>query len=45
VAADQPEDVRIKLATFLKQVPSRIRHSHNGDRPTYPAAQSVPSWS
>src|SRR5438876_9414397 len=27
LAAGEPEPVRIKLATFLKQVPSRIRQS------------------
>jgi hypothetical protein len=39
VAADQPEDVRIKLATFLKQVPSRIRQSQR--RPADPSGRTI----
>ncbi len=39
IAADSPQDVRIKLATFLKQVPSQIRQSQR--RQADPAGRSM----
>src|SRR5262245_1957061 len=39
VAAGEPEAVRIKLATFLKQVPSRIRQSQR--RPADPTGRTI----
>jgi formylglycine-generating enzyme required for sulfatase activity len=39
LAADQPEEVRIKLATFLKQVPSRIRQLQR--RPADPTGRTM----
>ncbi len=39
VARDQPEEVRIRLATFLKQVPSRIRQSQR--RPADPTGRTI----
>jgi hypothetical protein len=39
VAGDQPEEVRIKLVSFLKQVPSRIRQSQR--RPADPTGHSM----
>ena len=39
LAAGQPEAVRIKLATFLKQIPNRIRQSQR--RPADPSGRSI----
>ena len=39
LAADEPEEIRIKLASFLKQVPSRIRQSQR--RPSDPTGRTI----
>jgi formylglycine-generating enzyme required for sulfatase activity len=39
LASDEPEPVRIRLATFLKQVPSRIRQSQR--RPADPTGRTI----